>query len=112
MRIIRVYIWCVRAFLLRLRRQGPSLILSAVLLSVALGACVGPDGPRDLLALIRRNAALAAHNQQLSADNLRLTNEVARLQSDDVYIRRMIRLKLGYIEPGEIVYRFRSGPPS
>jgi len=65
-----------------------------------------------LLALIRRNAALAVHNQQLSADNLRLTNEVARLQSDDSYIRRMIRLKLGYVMPGEIVYRFRSTPPS
>lgn len=46
----------------------------------------------------------------LLAVNARLAKRVEQLKSNDRCIQRLIRRELGYVRPGEIVYRFSSRP--
>jgi len=43
---------------------------------------------------------------QLQRDNIRLQARVHQLESDDRYIEKVARERLGLVKPGEIIYRF------
>src|SRR5258708_7071687 len=47
--------------------------------------------------------ALRARNQELAAENERLTREADALRSDPGAIERVARAELGWVRPGEIV---------
>ena len=61
---------------------------------------------RDLLILRRHSSALTRQRDELLAENAQFRDRVSRLKSDDTYLQRLIRKELGYVQPGEIVYRF------
>jgi cell division protein FtsB len=94
------------------RRQGLSLILIAVLAALSLNCLFGPEGPRDLIGLSRERSLLLAENDQLRADNIRLTARISKLRSDPNFVQRMIRQQLGYARPDEFIYYFRSNGPA
>jgi cell division protein FtsB len=89
-----------------LQRQWLTLILAAVLGGLGLNAIWGSLGTRDLLVLRQHSSALTRERDKLILDNAAFRDRIARLKSDDAYLQRLIRQELGYVRPGEFVYRF------
>jgi len=81
-------------------------MLVAVLGGLASDALVGSSGPRDLLILRRHGRLLAAQRDALLMDNAAFRERIRRLRTDDTYLERLVRQELGYVRPGELVYRF------
>ena len=81
-------------------------MLAVVLIGLVLNGLWGSVRPRDLLVLRRHSAVLTAERDELLLDNAAFCNRIARLKSDDAYLQKLIRQELGYVRPGEIVYRF------
>jgi cell division protein FtsB len=90
-------------------REWPILMLATLLAVLVLNGLWSPSGVRDLLALRHHRNLLIARRNRLIAENTRLREHIVRLHSDDAYLQRIIRQELGYVRPGEVVYRF---PPA
>jgi len=86
-------------------------MLGGVLAGLVFNALRSPMGPEDLLVLRHHRALLTAECDRVEADNRRLRNEIARLKSDGAYLQSVIRQQLGYVRPGELVYRFPQSAP-
>jgi cell division protein FtsB len=91
---------------LYLRREWLTLTLAAVSALVALDFALAPLGVRDLLALRAERTRLEAIHLRLLESNAELKGKVRLLKGDSDYLQRLIREQLGYVRPGEIVYRF------
>ncbi len=94
-----------------LRREWPSLILAAVVVTFGLNCVLGQRGLRDLLILREHRTRLERTRQELRADKQALETEVQNLRSDDLYLQRRIRRELGFARPNELIYRFKSDQP-
>jgi cell division protein FtsB len=81
-------------------------MLAVVLGGLAFDAIWGSLGPRDLLVLRYHSSVMAGERDKLIQDNAAFAERIARLKSDDAYLQRLIRQELGYVRPGEFVYRF------
>jgi cell division protein FtsB len=96
-----------------LQREWLNLILVAVVIALIANCAMAPRGLRDLLALRAHRDRLDGRRESLRIVNTALDTEILRLRSDDRYLRTRIRLELGYVRPGELVYRFAdANPPS
>ncbi len=93
---------------LLVRRKFTLCYLVAVLALLGLSALDG-NGLRKA----RRNEAeaerLARENGALEQHVTRLRREVKALQGDPAALERAAREDLGYVKPGEIVYKFDEG---
>lgn len=84
------------------------VLVFAVVVSVAL-LVAGVFGNRGLLHLWSLKAEESAINQRIAGllhDNHQSRNQLRRLRSDDAHLERLAREQLGFVKPGEIVYRF------
>jgi cell division protein FtsB len=85
----------------------------AVLALCATSAVLGRGGVVDLRRLQAQQAEAEAAAYGLAQRNLRLRDHLERLERDDGYLEKIVRERLGWIRPGEFVYRVTSsGPPS
>ncbi len=89
------------------RRGRQRALLLATLLTVGLlwvfvGGNEGVWVQRQIAADI---AGLKQGNMRLRAENERMRRQIARLQSDLLYIERIARERYGMARPGERVYR-------
>ena len=86
------------------RRRLALLYATGLLVLLALSA-LDPEGLRKA----RRNEAeggrLARENAALEAQVTRLRREVKALRGDPAALERAAREELGYVQPGEVVYR-------
>ncbi|MBV8775336.1 MAG: septum formation initiator family protein [Deltaproteobacteria bacterium] len=89
-----------------LRPKWLTLILGILLVALAFDAMLGPSSPRDLLVLRRHGSRLESERDRLRLDNAAVREQIAQLKSDDTYLQQLIRQDLGYVRPGELVYRF------
>jgi cell division protein FtsB len=89
-----------------LRRQWLTLALTAACGLLAVDFAVGPSGMRDLMVLRERRAQFEGVHKDLLKSNAALKLKLGRLGRDDRYLERRIREQLGYVRPGELVYRF------
>jgi cell division protein FtsB len=96
----------VNRWILYVRRQWLTLILTAVCGLLAVDFFTGPAGLRDLVVLRERRAQLEAAHKELLKSNAALKLKLSRLHDDDRYLERRIREQLGYVRPDELVYRF------
>jgi len=96
----------VRGLSIGFGRQWLSLMLAAILASLALNCLVGSSGLQDLLALRYHSDTLVEERDRLAKDNAAFSQRIARLMSDDVYLQQLVRQELGYVRTGELVYRF------
>ncbi len=95
----------VHRFLLFLR----TLRLSAILgLYVVLGLSTVFDGRglMHLSGLTREREALEAGAFALLRENEALRDCIGRLEADAVFLEKIVREELGFVRPGEVVYRF------
>jgi len=77
--------------------------VSAVLIAAIL------FGSRGLLHLRALEAEEHAIKQRIATrlrENQMLRERLHRLRTDDRYLERRVREQLGFVRPGEIVYRF------
>ncbi len=82
--------------------------VAALLLAVcAFFAIFGSRGVMDLLQLQRQQAEAEVLAYSQAVKNQKLRDHLDRLASDDQYLERVARERLGWIKPGEIVYRTR-----
>jgi len=84
--------------------------------AVALGGCAffavfGSRGLVHLLQLQQQQADAEAVAYALASENQRLREHLERLENDDRYLERLARERLGWIKPGEIVYRSNPRDP-
>lgn len=87
-------------------------MLAAVLGSLVINGLWRSSGPQDLLVLRHHSSVLTEERDRLVQDNAAFRERIVRLNSDDAYLQRLIRQELGYVRPGELVYRFpRSEQP-
>jgi len=80
----------------------------AILLCVT-SVVLGSRGWLDLRRMRREQASLEQEAVRLQAANARQREHLRRLDGDDAYAERVVREKLGWAKPGELVYRVR-GP--
>lgn len=69
--------------------------------------------PNGLLAfkdLKEQHAGLEMRAVELDKANLQLSKEIRLLQSDNVYVEKMIRQRLHYVRDNEVLYLFTDTP--
>jgi len=91
-----------------LRREALTLMLATLVIAGGLNLAEAPRGLRDLLVLRHHRAHLEAEREHEQAVNRDLEATIAKLQSDDAYLQRLIRKELGFAHPNELIYRFSS----
>lgn len=91
-----------------LRREALTLMLGGLLIIVSLNLTMAPHGLRDLLVLRHHRARLESEREHEQGENRELQGTIAKLQSNDAYIQRLIRKELGFARPNELIYRFAS----
>lgn len=99
-------------YLPALPRKYKGVIVGAfVLLTVcALFAVFGSRGVFHLRNLQHQQARAEAVAFQLQERNRGVREHLRRLDTDDAYLEKVVRERLGWIKPGEHVYRVtRSG---
>jgi cell division protein FtsB len=96
----------MRRLSLGLRRYWLSLMLVIILTGLVVNGLWSSSGAQDLLILRHHSDILMEKRDKLILDNAAFRERIARLKSDDAYLQRLIRLELGYVRPGELVYRF------
>jgi cell division protein FtsB len=76
-----------------------------VLALCAVSAVLGSGGVVDLRRLQEEQAQEEASAFVLAQHNAQLREHLQRLESDDAYLEKIVRERLGWIKPGEVVYR-------
>lgn len=83
-------------------------VVAAGFLLLALcgvSAVFGSGGVVQLRRLYDEQAAAEAEAYALAQHNKDLRDHVARLDADDAYLEKVVRERLGWIKPGERLYR-------
>ncbi len=88
-----------------------ALIAYAVVLAALFGAsALSPRGLRDARVKEREATRLADENLALGQRVSRLRREVKALSGDPAALERAAREELGYVKPGELVYKVDEAP--
>jgi cell division protein FtsB len=83
-------------------------IVAAAGVSTALVAAIlfGSRGLLRLRTLTTEEAAIKQRIGGLLLENQRLRTQLHALRTDDRYVERLAREQLGFVRPGDVVYRF------
>jgi len=87
-----------------LKRHWALLYLAGVALLAALSA-LDPNGLAKHRRLEAEARRVARENQDLRLENLRLRREARALAGEPAALERAAREELGWVRPGEVVYR-------
>ena len=78
-----------------------------VLALCAVSAVFGSGGVVHLRRLQDQQAQEEATAYGLAQRNAHLRDHLERLETDDAYLEKIARERLGWIRPGELVYRIK-----
>lgn len=84
----------------------PATLLLYVLL--VFSTVSGDRGVLHLQSLSAEQEGLEAQVFILLRENEALRECIARLKTDDIFLERVVREEIGFVRPGEIVYRFQA----
>ena len=87
------------------KHKGVVLGGFAFLALCALFAVFGSRGVEHWRRQLRQQAELEDVAFRLDQRNRTLRDRFDRLETDDAYLEKVAREKLGWVKPGEIVYR-------
>jgi cell division protein FtsB len=90
--------------------QGLTVLLVAAIIAVGASIAVGSRSIGELRALRAQRQRLGEQTVALLRETQALRAESERLRTDDLYLERLARLRLGLVRENEIVYRFRGAP--
>jgi len=85
--------------------KGVLAAAAVALLVCAFFAVFGSGGVMHLRKLQEQQAEAEMAAYSIALTNQKLRDHVHRLEHDDVYLEKMARERLGWIKPGELVYR-------
>jgi cell division protein FtsB len=71
----------------------------------AVSAVFGSGGVVQLRRLYAEQVQAEADAYNLAQHNQELRDHLARLDTDDAYLEKVVRERLGWIKPGERLYR-------
>ena len=91
-----------------LRRRATFLLAAGILGLLALSAW-DPDGLRKHRRLEVEARRVEAENREIARDASRLRREIRALQGDPAALERAAREELGFVRPGELVFRLDGG---
>ena len=91
--------------------KGRLALCVVLLLLFVVAAVYGEHGLMDLLRLQEEQRQLEQVAFRLQQSNEQLRTRIWRLQSDDRYIEKQARERLGLVKKGEIVYRVAAPKP-
>ena len=93
--------------------MNPRRLVPAVLLALFLGAAVV-----SAMYFWEAHAEYARHREREAAGRARLAAKEAqmheqerilnRLRTDPAFVEKIIRQKLGYVRPGDVIFRFEN----
>jgi cell division protein FtsB len=93
--------------LFSMRRLGLILIVTCYVL-LAGSTLVGQHGLLHLWTLRQHQYTFEAQAFALLRENEELRQDIMRLHSDERFLEKVAREKLGLVKKGELVYRFGS----
>jgi len=73
----------------------------------AISAVFGSGGVVHLRSLQAEQAAAELAAFEMAEHNQELREHLARLDGDDVYLEKVVRERLGWVKPGERVFRVK-----
>lgn len=76
---------------------------------LAIAAAAGHSVLADLGAVQAEQRALEQRMVRLQRGNDAMRRHLERMQADPAYLERVIRERLGWSRPGEVVYRVEGG---
>jgi len=91
-----------------LRRRLPLLLAAAVLGLLGLSAW-DPQGLRKVRRLEGEVQRRAAETRDIARENARLRREIRALQGEPAALERAAREELGFVRPGEMVFKLDEG---
>ncbi|MBX3024279.1 septum formation initiator family protein [bacterium] len=71
----------------------------------AVSAVFGSGGVVQLRRLYTEQSQVEAQAYELARHNQELRDHLARIDADDAYLEKVVRERLGWIKPGERLYR-------
>ncbi len=81
---------------------GAGVVLLAL---CAVSAVFGSGGVINLRRLQAQQLQAEAQAFALGERNARLREHLQKLESDNAYLEKVVRERLGWVKPGELVYR-------
>jgi len=90
------------------RRRAP-LLLAAAVLGLLAYSTWDPDGLRKHRRLEAEGRRVGAENREIARDSARLRREIRALQGDPAALERAAREELGFVRPGELVFKLDEG---
>jgi cell division protein FtsB len=87
---------------------GAFFIILAVSLFIALFACFGDRGLKEVFALQKELDQIVSDNRSLQQENESLANYIYLLQNDTALIEKIAREELGLVSAGEMIYIFEN----
>jgi cell division protein FtsB len=94
------------------RRKTLQTLLVFVTLVLVINALVGERGLTETLRARKQHRDLRTAIERLRGENVRLRDEVRRLDSDPGTIEALARQELGLIKPGEVLFIIRDSKPA
>jgi len=91
-----------------MRRRLPLLLASAVLGLLGLSAW-DPDGLQRVRRLEAEVQRRSAETRDIARENARLRREIRALQGEPGALERAAREELGFVRPGEMVFKLEEG---
>ena len=98
--------------LLSRKHKGTLIICVAGLILLVFAAVYGEHGLIHLLRMHSEQRELEHTAFDLQQQNERLRERIQRLQSDDHYLEKLARERLGLVRRGEILYRLTGPAPA
>ncbi|MCX8072072.1 MAG: septum formation initiator family protein [Candidatus Binatia bacterium] len=88
------------------------LLAIVVIAALAAHAIWGPYGLLHLRYLEGQQAQLEKQLFRLHQENEELRAHLERLESDDLYLEQVVRERLGFVGPNEILLEFATPTPT
>ncbi len=89
--------------------KGRIVVCTGVLAAVVLAAVYGDHGLAHLRRMRDEQRNLEQTVFDLQQRNEQLRQRIHRLDTDDLYIEKLARERLGLVKPGELIYRVTAG---
>jgi len=93
------------------KHKGMLLGGVCALLVLLVSAVYGEHGLMHLRQLRVRERELEQLTFQLQQRNEKLRQHIRRLETDDAFIERLARERLGLVKKGDLIYRMRAPQP-
>ena len=94
-------------------RKNKALVLAGVVLLVfcVVSAIFGSWGWMHLRRLEKKQTEMEALAVRLERQNEAIRQHMERLEGDNAYLEKVVRERLGWVKPNELVYRVDGAEP-